>query len=145
MSPVSGVLAANPKVRALNSALVRLAADGVRPRCGEPDAHQLFLSEDPAERALAATWCTGCPLLAECAEAGAATRANFGVWGGRDRTIRPTSTGERGLPVPRHTAPSALVSTATLGAETVTDTPSDTSGPDGRSNRPSATTTTKEN
>lgn len=81
--PLSG------KVLALNAALVRLAANRARPRCGEAGAHEVFLSEKPEERALAASWCTGCPVRQECADAGAAIQANFGVWGGRDRTVRP--------------------------------------------------------
>lgn len=93
MRRVSGPRPASGKVLALDSALVRLAANGVRPRCGEASAHELFLSEKPEERALAASWCAGCPVRRECADTGAAIRADFRVWGGRDRTIRPRKAG----------------------------------------------------
>lgn len=72
----------------LHHALVRLASNGRRPRCGEYGGHALWCSDDPAERAQAATWCTGCPVLTECGAAAAETKATFGVWAGVDRTTR---------------------------------------------------------
>lgn len=73
----------------LTRALLNLANRGGRPRCSDPGTHQLWLSEDAAERALAATWCAGCPVLAECRDAAAANGERFGVWGGVDRTRKP--------------------------------------------------------
>jgi hypothetical protein len=70
----------------LTMALVKLAARGRRPRCGEPADHGLWLSEDLAERELAARLCAGCPVLAECGAAAEASGERFGVWGGRDRS-----------------------------------------------------------
>ena len=69
----------------LTRALLDLATNGERPRCGDPETHALWLSDDHEERKLAATWCDGCPILQPCAEAGAAEA--FGVWGAVDRTV----------------------------------------------------------
>lgn len=71
----------------LTRALVDLATKGQRPRCGDPATHELWVSDQRAERETAAAWCSGCPLLDVCAAAGAAEV--FGVWGGVDRTPRP--------------------------------------------------------
>lgn len=71
---------------ALTRALLTLASRGERPRCGDPLTHDYWLSEDPAERALAATWCGGCPVLTECRDAATANGEKFGVWGGIDQT-----------------------------------------------------------
>lgn len=69
---------------ALTRALIRLAEAGSRPRCGEPDAHLMWLSEDSEDRAQAARWCAGCSVLAECAAAATELKATWGVWAGRD-------------------------------------------------------------
>lgn len=127
MSPAPGPQAVNGKTIALNAALVRLAAHGVRPRCGEPDAHQLFLSEKPEQRALVASWCVGCPVRQECADAAASTRANFGVWGGKDRTTRPYSKGGVGRPVTHRQDASHVASDRSNTPITITDTAPDTS------------------
>jgi len=71
----------------LTRALVDLAAHGRRPRCGEPGGHQLWCSDDAADRAQAARWCTGCPVMDECAAAAAEHGERFGVWAGTDRTV----------------------------------------------------------
>lgn len=68
----------------LTQALIRLTEAGIRPRCGEPGADELWLSEDAEDRAQAARWCAGCPVLAECAAAAGELKACFGVWAGRD-------------------------------------------------------------
>ena len=86
---------------ALTRALVSLAAHGRRPRCGEPGGHELWLSDDATERAQAATWCAGCPVLVECAAAADEHDERFGVFGGVDRTPPPAkrrsaATGVRG-------------------------------------------------
>ena len=75
----------------LTRAIVRAAAAGNRPRCGDPVTHDLWLSEDRAEREQAAHWCTGCPVLTECHTAATAGDERFGVWAGIDRTITGTS------------------------------------------------------
>lgn len=72
----------------LTIALVKLAEDGRRPRCGEWGEGNPWLSEDSEVRAAAATWCTDCPVMAECADAAKQHRVAFGVWGGRDFTRR---------------------------------------------------------
>lgn len=73
----------------LTRALVDLATQGRRPRCGDPETHDLWLSDDPEERKQAAAWCAGCPVLTECADAAADAKETFGVWAGVDRTLRP--------------------------------------------------------
>lgn len=70
----------------LTRALMTLTERGQRPPCGDPDDRHLWLSEDAADRALAAEWCTGCPITAACQAAAEANGEKFGVWGGRDRT-----------------------------------------------------------
>lgn len=67
----------------LTRALIDLATSQ-RPRCGDPETHQLWTSEDQADRDQAAGLCTGCPVLQCCADAGQGEK--FGVWGGHDRT-----------------------------------------------------------
>ena len=74
---------------ALTTALISLVPRGIRPRCSDPETHYLWLSEDQAERKQAARWCVGCPVLSECDTAARANRERFGVWAGRDRTVRP--------------------------------------------------------
>jgi len=73
----------------LTRALVDLATQGRRPRCGEPGGHELWTSDDADDRAQAATWCNGCPVLAECAASADEHDEKFGVFGGRDRTPAP--------------------------------------------------------
>jgi hypothetical protein len=72
---------------ALTRALIVAAARGIRPRCGDYETSYLWLSEEPGERRLAALMCAGCVVWAECSEVGQHQR--FGVWGGRDTTVRP--------------------------------------------------------
>ena len=71
---------------ALDRGLLRMAADGRKPRCGEPGNHAVWLSDDPRLRALAARWCSGCPVLAECGAAALEAQVTFGVWAGADLT-----------------------------------------------------------
>lgn len=66
----------------LARALLTLAEGGQRPRCS--DAPHLALSDDAADRAIASTWCNGCPIFDACHEAGQFER--FGIWAGQDRT-----------------------------------------------------------
>lgn len=73
---------------ALDRALLDLAADGRRPRCGEPATHHLWTSEKADERARAAALCVGCPVLRQCAHAAEEEHELF-VWGGVDRGVRP--------------------------------------------------------
>jgi hypothetical protein len=49
-----------------NRALIALASKGDRPRCSDPVDHTVWLSEDAADRAIAAAWCTGCEVLVLC-------------------------------------------------------------------------------
>jgi hypothetical protein len=73
----------------LNTALLALAVQGNRPRCSDPVDHQLWTSEDQRDRNLAAAWCSGCEVLKLCADAAAERDERWGVWGGRDYSIRP--------------------------------------------------------
>ena len=75
---------------ALDRALLDLAGDGRRPRCGEPDDHQLWTSESPDERRRAAQLCARCPLLHPCADAAEEMEERWHVFGGVDR--RPSRT-----------------------------------------------------
>ncbi|PKQ22326.1 MAG: hypothetical protein CVT65_13950 [Actinobacteria bacterium HGW-Actinobacteria-5] len=65
-----------------------MAERGQRPRCGDWSEGGQWLSEDPEERAAAARWCSGCPVLLECAQAALDLKVTFGVWGGVDYTRR---------------------------------------------------------
>lgn len=56
-----------------NLALTIWAADGFRPRCGDPVTHDFFVSDNPEHQQLAARWCAVCPLLSPCTAAGAST------------------------------------------------------------------------
>jgi hypothetical protein len=71
----------------LTKALINAAARGIRPRCGDFEVSHYWLSEYEGERALAASWCTGCAVFAECGEVGQHQR--FGTWAGIDRTVKP--------------------------------------------------------
>ena len=73
----------------LDRALLDLAADGRRPRCGEPASHHLWTSEKADERARAAALCAGCPVLQPCAHAAEQEHELF-VWAGVDRGARPS-------------------------------------------------------
>lgn len=68
----------------LTRALVDLATQGRRPRCGDPVTRDCWTSEDKRERQLAAGWCTGCPVLLQCRAAAEEMGETFGVWGGLD-------------------------------------------------------------
>ncbi len=76
---------------ALTRALVDLATEGRRPRCGEPGGHEMWLSDDATDRAQAARWCAGCPVLTECGAAADEHDERFGVFGGTDRTPPPAA------------------------------------------------------
>jgi hypothetical protein len=78
---------------ALTQALVRAAACGVRPRCADGEVAWMFLDDDPRPRAIAATYCAGCPVWSECDEVGQHQR--FGTWASKDRTVRPGGKLER--------------------------------------------------
>ncbi len=82
----------------LTRALVDLADHGRRPRCGEPGGHEMWLSDDATERALAARWCTGCEVLTECGAAADENDEKFGVFGGRDRTRTTTPAKRKRVP-----------------------------------------------
>lgn len=75
---------------ALDRALLDLAADGRRPRCGEPADHHLWTSDARDERARAARLCAACPILRSCAEAAEEERDTWTTRGGVDRRPKPT-------------------------------------------------------
>lgn len=66
---------------------------GLRIPCAGRRGHQ-WTSDDPDERATAATACDGCPAFTECGAAVDETREKWGVWSGLDRTpaTRPKTT-----------------------------------------------------
>lgn len=68
----------------LTLALVRLASEGVRPPCGDPDSKLLFTSDSAEERAAAGYLCRRCPVTRECLREALETKATAGVWGGVD-------------------------------------------------------------
>jgi hypothetical protein len=72
---------------ALTTALVRAAAQGVRPRCGDYETSHLWLSDHDSERKQAALMCRGCVVWIECDEVGQHQR--FGTWAGIDRSMQP--------------------------------------------------------
>jgi hypothetical protein len=74
--------------RELGRAVRNLDAVGVRTPCVSSPDDGAWLSENPRQRAKAAGRCHGCPVFADCDAAASAGRVVFGVWAGRDRTIR---------------------------------------------------------
>ena len=70
-------------------ALITIASRGLRTHCSDPGASELWLSEYEPERAEAARLCIGCPIITECDQAATANDERSGVWGGRDRSVRP--------------------------------------------------------
>lgn len=77
----------------LTRALIAVAASGGSVPCGEYGGHLMWTSDDSDERALAASWCTGCPVFSACGEAADANDERFGVWAGVDRSA--TTRGKR--------------------------------------------------
>jgi hypothetical protein len=73
----------------LNTALLTLARRGDRPRCADPITHNLWTSENPDDRAIAAQWCNGCVVLNLCTAVAVEEDHRWGVWAGVDRTRRP--------------------------------------------------------
>ena len=75
----------------LSLALAALADADQRPPCATAFVSHWWLSDDPDERAKAAELCRewACPILDACHDAAEAHRERFGVWAGRDRTMRP--------------------------------------------------------
>ena len=71
---------------ALSMALLTMAVEGDRPRCGDHATRDMWTSAFPDERALAATWCRGCAVLTLCGAVADANDERHGVWGGRDRS-----------------------------------------------------------
>lgn len=67
---------------------LRAALDDRQPiPCRTPGRTALWTSEAHEERAEAAEACQACPILDPCRAAGQFER--FGVWGGRDVTVKP--------------------------------------------------------
>ncbi len=79
-----------------NELLIEALADSVAAGfivpCGQLDERSLWLSDDPAERAEAATLCGACPAIAKCRAAAVEGHEQFGVWGGRDMGDRKNQT-----------------------------------------------------
>ena len=73
----------------LNRALITVVAKGGRPRCADPVDHALWTSEDQHDRDIATARCIGCQVLGLCHEAAEEREEKWGVWGGRDRSVRP--------------------------------------------------------
>jgi hypothetical protein len=77
--------------KAFNQALIELAARGERPRCSDPVTREMWTSEDVADRAIAALWCTGCDVLDLCAAVAVEEDHRWGIWGGREFSPRSRS------------------------------------------------------
>ena len=73
----------------LQLALLTLATEGRRTRCSDPGDREKWFSDLPTERAQAARWCAGCPVLDQCGAAAEANHERHGVWAGQDRTLKP--------------------------------------------------------
>jgi Transcription factor WhiB len=73
---------------ALDRGIVSLASRGGRLRCGDPDDHRLWVSEEYLDRKRAALLCCDCPVLRLCGLWADSFHASFGVFGGVDRTTR---------------------------------------------------------
>ena len=78
-----------PQTTALTMALIALADEGQRPRCGDASDRDMWISDDAKDREQAAAWCVGCPVLAQCGAAAEAENERHGVWAGVDRTPKP--------------------------------------------------------
>ena len=74
---------------ALGRALLNMAARGERTHCTNPTTHHSWLSEQEADRAVAVKLCRHCPVIVECGQAAEDRDERWGVWGGRDRSVRP--------------------------------------------------------
>lgn len=72
---------------ALNEALTAALDDRQPIPCRVVSGSSLWLSDRHEDRHEAAEQCAGCPVLDACAEVG--RHEPFGVWGGRDVTVRP--------------------------------------------------------
>jgi len=70
----------------LASALLELGERGRATPCHGADE---WTSDHAEDRALAARWCDGCPVLVECAAAADEHDERFGVSAGADRTPPP--------------------------------------------------------
>ena len=70
-------------------ALLDLAAAGLRTHCSDPTTHHLWLSEHDNERATAVMLCDRCPVLTVCLQTAEQRDERWGVWGGRDFSVRP--------------------------------------------------------
>jgi hypothetical protein len=79
----------------LTKAQLDLAGQGLRTHCADRTISHLWLSENDAERALAAKLCIGCPVQIACWNAAAARREQFGVWAGVDLTRKPRRHGKK--------------------------------------------------
>jgi hypothetical protein len=73
----------------LTRALLDMAARGERTHCSDPITHDLWLSESDSERATAVMLCDRCPVEAVCRETAELRDERWGVWGGRDFSVRP--------------------------------------------------------
>jgi hypothetical protein len=73
----------------LTTALLTIAAKGLRAHCSQPETHHYWTSELEAERALAALACAGCPVYEPCGDAARANGERWGVWAARDFSQRP--------------------------------------------------------
>jgi hypothetical protein len=73
----------------LNLALINMAVRGERPRCADPITHEMWTSDDQADRDIAVLWCDGCVVLELCGNAADERSEKWQVFGGVDRTRQP--------------------------------------------------------
>ena len=84
MKGISGRLGLRMSAVAEWTALQRRIIDADPPCRGD----YRWTSDDPAERAVAAELCAGCPRIEQCRAFAAENREEFAVWGGRDFTVQ---------------------------------------------------------
>ena len=72
----------------LTIALLTIAVQGLRAHCSDVATHHYWTSDHPVERALAVRACRGCPVFVECGEAADANDERWGVWSGKDYSVR---------------------------------------------------------
>ncbi len=86
----------------LHLALAAAERAGQEIPCRVAEEPQIWISEDPDERAEAASLCEPCPVRAVCQETAIAAKEAFGVWGGRDLAPpKPKPTPPKPKPAPK--------------------------------------------
>jgi hypothetical protein len=80
------VITGTRESEAFRKALQRIIKAGLHTHCSDVRTRHMWLSESAEDRAVAAKWCTECPVFQECGAAARARGEQFGVWAGEDMT-----------------------------------------------------------